>query len=188
MNTAYHAASNWIQSHPTSFTLILFVSACIVSVYSSFIRRFLAIPPQRLGTWILMARIEVLEFQLDRLRECNRNTHALLRIGLIHFSLTLLVILGLMISTWTEVLILHKHSLHPEYSIAISASDRVADFVGIVLVAAIATRLTLFSMFLLRLGSFEESESNFVDKLAGLERKLNDRLPPPDEGTDFVGG
>lgn len=59
----------WIISHPITFAVFLFVAAIPFSIYSTEIKQFLKIPPQRLNVWILKARLSSAE---DRLWVSNK--------------------------------------------------------------------------------------------------------------------
>jgi len=64
-----NALGRWFIAHPITFGLITLVLSCLVSVFSGDLRRFLSIPPQRLGIWILKARLANAEYKLGQLRD-----------------------------------------------------------------------------------------------------------------------
>lgn len=87
----YHALTHWPEHHPYWFAFLLF----LLSIYAGPIRRFLAIPPQKLNVWILKARVSNVTAALNRMETYKDNIYEVLLL-LLH---TLLLALSAILMT-----------------------------------------------------------------------------------------
>ena len=62
-----HSFAEFCLRHPIGFPLALLVFSLPFSIYADEIKAFLRIPPQRIGVWILKARLSSSEFKLRQL-------------------------------------------------------------------------------------------------------------------------
>ncbi|HET9741424.1 MAG TPA: hypothetical protein VFQ00_01630 [Terriglobales bacterium] len=162
--------SVWVQHHPISFAITLSVLGSFISIYSGSIRRFLAIPPQKLNIEILKARISNAQDTLKTLNLYKNDIHALI----VEIGETLLVICmtGLVLSLGlVEFLIRHVASLEPKPL----HGDRVfwSLIIGVVIIAAI--KFTGTSWILVQLRFYDWRNDSLQKKIVRLDRKL-DRL------------
>jgi hypothetical protein len=68
-----HSIAEYCQQHQIGFTLALFILGIPFSIYAPEIKAFLRIPPQRIGVWILKARLSNSEHRLWQLVRMQEN-------------------------------------------------------------------------------------------------------------------
>lgn len=95
----------WLIGHPLTVAVTTLVVSCSVSVFAGDLRRFLAIPPQKLNIWILKTRISSAEAKLRRLNALA-DIHSLL-LYLSGQIIVGLLFLALMMSTLFVVIDSH---------------------------------------------------------------------------------
>jgi hypothetical protein len=70
------AIHDWIVAHPVAFPLFLAIGIGIPSsVFSGEIRQFILLPPQKIGIWLLKARINAIRVRAFRVRRMSKSVH-----------------------------------------------------------------------------------------------------------------
>jgi hypothetical protein len=68
-----HSIAEFCLRHPIGFPLVLFILGIPFSIYASEIKAFLKVPPQRIGVWLLKARLSSSESKLRQLVRMRDN-------------------------------------------------------------------------------------------------------------------
>jgi hypothetical protein len=69
------AIHDWIVVHPVAFPLIALGISIPVSVFSGEIRQFILLPPQKIGIWVLKARIATAESKSQTVHRMAESMH-----------------------------------------------------------------------------------------------------------------
>ena len=86
----------WLHHHALLLEVALVVLAGLGTLYADTVRHFVSLPPQRLGTWLLKARLLSVNSKLFNLCECHNNSFATLVYTARSFVF-ILVLIGLMV-------------------------------------------------------------------------------------------
>ena len=73
-----HAFARWLHEHARFFEVTLVILSALVAFYADTVRHFLSLPPQKLSTWILKARLLSVNSKLFNLCECQNNAFSTL--------------------------------------------------------------------------------------------------------------
>jgi hypothetical protein len=93
-----HAIAVYCQSHPIGFALALFILSIPFSVYSSEIKAFIRLPPQRRSQWVLKARIAATEKKISQIIRSRDDFRYAIRLIVFHTLQVLLIMLFLMLA------------------------------------------------------------------------------------------
>ena len=69
-----NSVSLWLHHHALLLEVVLVVLAGLGALYADTVRHFVSLPPQRLGTWVLKARLLSVNSKLFNLCECHNNS------------------------------------------------------------------------------------------------------------------
>src|SRR5580704_16919686 len=72
------AFAYWLHDHALPLEILLVLLSGFVALYADTLRHFLSLPPQKLGTWILKARLLSVNSKLFNLCECQNNAFSTL--------------------------------------------------------------------------------------------------------------
>jgi len=162
----------WLHDHALPLEVLVVVCSGLLALYADTVRHFLSLPPQRLGTWILKARLLSVNSKLFNLCECHNNAFATL-VYVARAFVFILVLMGLFMGgIFLEV-------------VSIRAANRAADLdaysrfhanldisLALVFIVVVCCRLLLLGEFLYRLRNFKGYDHYLMEHVAELEEKL----------------
>jgi hypothetical protein len=157
-----------------------YILALAASIFGRDIRTFLSIPPQKLGIWVLKARLQSAARTLEELSRCNQNAYFLtLHIwGEILLILMILIPFIFVVGMHTAV-ILRAITTHKEFPLL-----GFRAFAVIIAYGLIASGFPLFrlSFFITQLRNLSEYEPRLSDKVLRLQSQLEKAGVMPTEG------
>jgi hypothetical protein len=166
-----HAFALWLHEHAMFFEIILVILSALVAFYADTVRHFLSLPPQKLSTWILKARLLSVNSKLFNLCECQNNAFS----TLVYVSRFLVFVL-LLTSLFIGGIFLEVVSIRVENRGDPGAYSRFHANLDITLallfVVVVCSRLLLLGEFLFRLRNFKGYDSRLMERVAELESKL----------------
>ena len=68
----------WLHYHALPLEILAVFIAGLIALYADTVRHFFSLPPQRLSTWVLKARLLSVNSKLFNLCECHNNSFATL--------------------------------------------------------------------------------------------------------------
>jgi hypothetical protein len=166
-----HAFAPWLHEHARFFEITLVILSALVAFYADTLRHFLSLPPQKLSTWILKARLLSVNSKLFNLCECQNNAFA----TLVYVSRFLIFVL-LLTSLFIGGIFLEVVSIRVENRGDPGVYSRFHANLDITLallfVVVVCSRLMLLGEFLFRLRNFKGYDSRLMERVAELEAKL----------------
>src|SRR5215471_19269161 len=82
----------WLHDHALPLEVVLVLLSGLAALYADTLRHFFSLPPQRLSTWLLKARLLSVNSKLFNLCECHNNAFA----TIVYVARVLLFVLVLM--------------------------------------------------------------------------------------------
>jgi len=166
-----HTLAGWLHEHALFLEIVLVILSAIVAFYADTIRHFFSLPPQRLHTWILKARLLSVNSKLFNLCECQNNAFSTLV-----YIFRALVVLFLITSLFIGGLFLEVVSIRLENRGDAGAYSRFHANLDISLallfVVVVCSRLLLLGEFLFRLRNFKGYDQRLMERVTELEAKL----------------
>lgn len=168
MNTAI---GYWLHDHALPLEILLVLFSGLVALYADTVRHFLSLPPQRLSTWILKARLLSVNSKLFNLCECHNNSFATL-VYISRIFVFVLILMGLFVGgIFLEVVSMRTAYRGNVY--AYSQFHANLDIsLALVFVVVVCCRLLLLGEFLYRLRNFKGYDHYLMELVAQLEEKL----------------
>ncbi len=166
-----HAFAHWLHEHARFFEITLVIVSALVSFYADTFRHFLSLPPQKLSTWILKARLLSVNSKLFNLCECQNNAFSTL-VYVSRFLVFVLLLTTLFIGgIFLEVVSIRLESRgDPGAYSRFHANLDIS--LALVFVVVVCSRLLLLGEFLFRLRNFKGYDNRLVERVAELEAKL----------------
>ena len=65
--------AEWLHRYALPLEILLVILSALVALYADTVRHFLSLPPQKLSTWILKAKLLSVNAKLFNLCECQNN-------------------------------------------------------------------------------------------------------------------
>lgn len=162
----------WLHDHALPLEVLLVLLSGLIALYADTVRHFLSLPPQRLSTWILKARLLSVNSKLFNLCECHNNSFNTLVHVARAFVFILLLIGMFMGGIFLEVVAIrsaNRAGVEEAYSRFHANLDTSLALVFIVVVCC---RLLLLGEFLYRLRNFKGYDHYLMEHVAELEEKL----------------
>src|SRR5271165_5848302 len=72
------AIAAWLHRYALLLEVLLVILSALMALYADTVRHFLSLPPQKLSTWILKARLLSVNSKLFNLCECQNNAFSTL--------------------------------------------------------------------------------------------------------------
>jgi hypothetical protein len=162
----------WLHDHALPLEALLVLLSGLVALYADTVRHFLSLPPQRLSTWFLKARLLSVNSKLFNLCECHNNAFATI-VYVARAFVFVLILMGLFLGgIFLEV-------------VSIRAANRAADLdaysrfhanidisLALIFIVVVCSRLLLLGEFLYRLRNFKGYDHYLMEHVAELEDKL----------------
>jgi hypothetical protein len=163
--------AEWLHKYALPIEVLLVVLSTLVALYADTLRHFLSLPPQKLSTWILKAKLLSVNAKLFNLCECQNNAFT----TLLYITRTIVLVLVLM-SLFLGGVFLEVVALR---SAARGDTDSYSRFhqnldisLALVFIVVVCCRLMLLGEFLYRLRNFKGYDHRLMAEIAELEGKL----------------
>jgi hypothetical protein len=163
--------AEWLHNHALSLEMLLVLVSAFVALYADTIRHFMSLPPQKLSTWVLKARLLSVNSKLFNLCECQNNAFATLLY--ITRTFVLVSILGSLFlgGAFLEVVAL-RSAVRGDPDVYTRFHQNLDISLALVFVVVVCSRLLLLGEFLYRLRNFKGYDHRLMAEIAGLEEKL----------------
>jgi len=165
------AIAEWLHRYALPMEVLLVILSTLVALYADTVRHFLSLPPQKLSTWVLKAKLLSVNAKLFNLCECQNNAFT----TLLYITRTFILVLVLM-SLFLGGVFLEVVALR---SAARGDADAYSRFhqnldisLALVFVVVVCSRLMLLGEFLYRLRNFKGYDHRLMAEIAQLEGKL----------------
>jgi hypothetical protein len=164
----------WLHDHALPLEVLVVVFSGLVALYADTVRHFVSLPPQRLSTWVLKARMLSVNSKLFNLCECHNNAFATL-VYVARSFVFIFVLMGLFLGgVFLEVVAIRSANRAVDLDIeAYSRFHANLDIaVALVFIVVVCCRLLLLGEFLYRLRNFKGYDHYLMEHVAELEEKL----------------
>ena len=165
------AIAEWLHRHALPLEMLLVVVSAFIALYADTIRHFLSLPPQKLTTWVLKARLLSVNSKLFNLCECQNNAFATLLY--ITRTFVLISILGSLFlgGAFLEIVAL-RSAVRGDADVYTRFHQNLDISLALVFVVVVCCRLLLLGEFLYRLRNFKGYDHRLMAEIAELEEKL----------------
>ncbi len=168
------AIGHWLHDHALPLEILLVLFSGLVALYADTVRHFLSLPPQRLGTWILKARLLSVNSKLFNLCECHNNAFATL-VYVARAFVFILVLMGLFLGgVFLEVVAIRSANREGDLAAYSRFHANLDISLALVFIVVVCCRLLLLGEFLYRLRNFKGYDHYLMEHVAQLEEKLVD--------------
>jgi hypothetical protein len=165
------AIGYWLHEHALPLEILVVLLSGFLALYADTVRHFLSLPPQRLGTWILKARLLSVNSKLFNLCECHNNAFATL-VYISRIFVFVLILMGFFLGD----ICLEVVSMRTAYRGDVYAYSRfhanLDISLALIFVVVVSCRLLLLGEFLYRLRNFKGYDHYLMELVAQLEEKL----------------
>ena len=165
------ALAGWLHRYALPLEVLLVFVTTLAALYADTIRHFLSLPPQKLSTWLLKARLLSVNAKLFNLCECQNNPFATLlyitRTFILVFVLSSLFLGGVCL----EVIAL-RSAARGDVDAYSRFHQNLDISLALVFVVIVCCRLMLLGEFLYRLRNFKGYDHRLMAEIAGFEEKL----------------
>jgi hypothetical protein len=166
-----HELASRLREHALLFEVLLVLLSGGVALYADTVRHFFSLPPQRLSTWILKARLLSVNSKLFNLCECQNNSFATL-VYLVRNLVFILLLVSLFIGgLFLEVVALRLET-RGDAEIYSPFHAKLDISLALVFIVIVCARLLLLGEFLFRLRNFKGYDHRLMERVADLEAKL----------------
>ena len=161
----------WLHDHAFPLEVLVVLFSGLFALYADTVRHFLSLPPQRLSTWVLKARLLSVNSKLFNLCECHENAF----VTVVYVARTLVMVFVL-ISLFLGGIFLEVVAVRTALR---GTEDVYSNFhanadlaVALVFVVVVCCRLLIMGEFLYRLKNFKGYDHLLMENIARLEEKL----------------
>ena len=162
----------WLHDHALPLEMLLVIVSGLVAIYADTIRHFVSLPPQRLSTWVLKARLLSVNSKLFNLCECHNNAFATL-VYVARAFVLVLIMMGLFLGGIFLEVVAIRSAARAGVEEAYSRFHANLDMsVALVFIVVVCCRLLLMGEFLYRLRNFKGYDHYLMEHVAELEEKL----------------
>lgn len=166
-----YSLSVWLHDHALILEALLIVFSAWVALYADLLRHFFSLPPQKLGTWLLKARLLSVNAKIFNLCECQNNAFA----TIIYVSRTFILVLALA-SLFLGGILLEVVAVRSgdrgDPGVYTSFHAHLDISLALVFVVVACSRLLLLGEFLYRLRNFKGYDHRLMERVADLEQRL----------------
>ena len=166
-----HTLADWLHRHALPLEILLVIVSTLVALYADTIRHFLSLPPQKLSTWFLKARLLSVNSKLFNLCECQNNAFTTL-LYICRTFILVLVLGSLFIGgVFLEVVAL-RSAARGDTDFYSRFHQNLDISLALVFFVVVCCRLMLLGEFLYRLRNFKGYDHRLMAEIAQLEEKL----------------
>jgi len=166
-----HTLADWLHRYALPLEILLVILSAFVALYADTIRHFLSLPPQKLGTWVLKARLLAVNARLFNLCECQNNPFTTLLYITRTFILVLILISLFLGGVFLEVVAL-RSAARGDTEFYTRFHQNLDISLALVFVVVVCCRLMLLGEFLYRLRNFKGYDQSLMAEIAQFEQKL----------------
>ncbi len=166
-----HTFADWLHRHALPLEMLLVIVSALIALYADTVRHFLSLPPQKLNTWVLKARLLSVNSKLFNLCECQNNAFATLLYITRTFVLSLILGSLFIGGVFLEVVALRAAG-RGDTDVYTGFHQNLDVSLALVFVVVVCCRLLLLGEFLYRLRNFKGYDHRLMAEIAELEGKL----------------
>ena len=166
----------WLHHHALPLEVLVVILSGLVAIYADTVRHFVSLPPQRLTTWFLKARLLSVNSKLFNLCECHNNAFATVVYVARSFVFVFILIALFLGGIFLELVAIRSANravtdlgLEDAYS-RFHANLDIS--LALIFVVVVCCRLLLLGEFLYRLRNFKGYDHYLMEHVAELEDKL----------------
>jgi hypothetical protein len=162
----------WLHDHALPLEVLLVLFSGLVALYADTVRHFVSLPPQRLSTWILKARLLSVNSKLFNLCECHNNAFATM-VYVARGFVFLWLLMGLFLGgVFLEVVAIRTGLRAADVEAYSRFHANLDTSLALVFIVVVCSRLLLLGEFLYRLRNFKGYDHYLLERVAELEEKL----------------
>jgi hypothetical protein len=165
----------WLHDHAFYLEVALVLCSGLVALYADTCRHFVSLPPQRLSTWVLKARLLSVNSKLFNLCECHNNAFSTI-VYIARSFVFILVLIGLFLGgIFLEIVSIRSANRATNLALDDAYSRFHANLdmsVALVFIVVVCCRLLILGEFLYRLRNFKGYDHYLMEHVAELEEKL----------------
>ena len=165
------AIAAWLHRYALLLEVLLVILSTLVALYADTVRHFLSLPPQKLSTWILKAKLLSVNAKLFNLCECQNNAFTTLLYITRTFVLVLVLMSLFLGGVFLEVVAL-RSAARGDTNAYSQFHQNLDISLALVFVVVVCCRLMLLGEFLYRLRNFKGYDHRLMAEIAQLEGKL----------------
>ncbi len=166
-----HTLADWLHRHALLLEILLVIVSAFVALYADTIRHFLSLPPQKLNTWLLKARLLSVNAKLFNLCECQNNPFTTLLYTTRTFVLVLILMSLFLAGVFLEVVAL-RSAARGDTEFYTRFHQNLDISLALVFVVVVCCRLMILGEFLYRLRNFKGYDQSLMAEIAQYEEKL----------------
>ncbi len=167
----FTAFAYWLHDHALVLEILLVLFSGLVALYADTLRHFLSLPPQRLSTWILKARLLSVNSKLFNLCECHNNSFATL-VYISRIFVFVLILMGLFLGGIFLEVVSMRTAVRGDANAYSQFHANLDISLALVFIVVVCCRLLLLGEFLFRLRNFKGYDHYLMEHVAQLEEKL----------------
>jgi hypothetical protein len=165
----------WLHDHALPLEALVVIFSGLVALYADTLRHFVSLPPQRLSTWFLKARLLSVNSKLFNLCECHNNAFATI-VYIARSFVFILVLIGLFLGgIFLEIVSIRAANRAVDLALDDAYSRFHANLdisLALVFIVVVCCRLLLLGEFLYRLRNFKGYDHYLMEHVAELEDRL----------------
>jgi hypothetical protein len=166
-----HTLADWLHKYALPLEVLLVILSALVALYADTLRHFLSLPPQKLSTWVLKARLLSVNSRLFNLCECQNNPFITLLYICRTFVLVLLLVSLFIGGLFLEVVAL-RSAARGDTEFYSRFHQNLDISLALVFIVVVCCRLMLLGEFLYRLRNFKGYDHRLMADVAALEERL----------------
>jgi hypothetical protein len=162
----------WLHDHALPLEVLVVLFSGMVAIYADTIRHFFSLPPQRVSTWFLKARLLSVNSKLFNLCECHNNSFATV-VYIARSFVFVLVLIGLFLGgIFLEIVSIRSANRAADLDAYSKFHANLDISLALVFIVVVCCRLLLLGEFLYRLRNFKGYDHYLMEHVAELEDKL----------------
>src|SRR5271165_501433 len=162
----------WVHDHALPLEVLVVLFSGLVAIYADTLRHFFSLPPQRLSTWFLKARLLSVNSKLFNLCECHNNSFATV-VYIARAFVFILVLIGLFLGgIFLEIVSIRTANRAADLDAYSKFHANLDISLALVFIVVVCSRLLLLGEFLYRLRNFKGYDHRLMAEIAQLEGKL----------------
>jgi len=163
--------AEWLHRYALPLETLIVVLSALIALYADTVRHFLSLPPQKLSTWILKAKLLSVNAKLFNLCECQNNAFVTL-LYITRTFVLVLILIGLFLGGVFLEVVAVRSAARGDTDMYSRFHQNLDISLALVFVVVVCCRLMLLGEFLYRLRNFKGYDHRLMAGIAELEGKL----------------